>query len=354
MKIKTILGILKEFRYLQSILKHYSDSLVAGKYYLHDNFHTMALKDPEVMEKVQQNFRKSTTNSRVKSLIHAFNKIGFFFNRNRDSVGEYDAFYIANNYDEIRELKLFSFKNNRMLTVCTSQSSMEEQLHLYERLSNSYNMPAVKKYDRYTNALEVSMVQWRPFPGDEHALYAIVQSVMRFRIANKKLHSCSGKDLIAFSYNNGEMNELLGSLVKKIDKNILDLQIPLCLQHGDLSKENLIYGEAEGKCAFWWIDWEHVGERVFFYDFFFYIINAAYYGDKTAYECYMGEKCNVILEEFFELFGLIFDKAKKRDYFLLFTVVFFKERLCEKGELQGLKAYIDFLDGEERNSVGED
>ena len=44
----------------------------------------------------------------------------------------------------------------------------------------------------------------------------------------------------------------------------------------------------EGKRDFWWIDWEHAGERIFFYDYFFYILHSALYFGREPFEAYLG------------------------------------------------------------------
>ena len=124
---------------------------------------------------------------------------------------------------------------------------------------------------------------------------------------------------------------------------MMDIAIPLSLQHGDLSKDNLLYGECDGKKDFWWIDWEHADERVFFYDYFFYITNSAIYYDTLAYEHYMSGEADEDLKCFFDHFGLKYTPERKKDYFLIFSVVFLKERVCDTGRLETLKTYCNFI-----------
>ena len=210
-------------------------------------------------------------------------------------------------------------------------------------LGQAYQMPCVKANERYKNSLEVSLIDLKPIPSDKAALDSIAYATAKFS-SGKKLQSASVGELISFAYENEEMNLMLEKIVKSIDRSLLDISIPLCMQHGDLSKDNLIYGESEGKTAFWWIDWEHAGERVFFYDYFFYIINSGLYYDTKSYECYMSGECDSALGDFFSQFGLVFDPDKRKDYFMIFAVIFLKERVCDKGSVTALKQYLDFIE----------
>ena len=125
------------------------------------------------------------------------------------------------------------------------------------------------------------------------------------------------------------------------------MRIPICVQHGDLSKENLIFGECEGKLDFWWIDWEHIGERAFFYDYFFYIINSSLYYDMNAYKSYISGEADDSLRKMFAHFALEFNSEDRFNYFLLFTIPFLKERVCSKGGLPVLKTYYNLIEAME-------
>ena len=82
---------------------------------------------------------------------------------------------------------------------------------------------------------------------------------------------------------------------------------------------------------------------LFFYDYFFYIINSAFYGDLGAYSTYINGENDDALQRWFEYFGLSFDPESRFDYFLIFAVVFLKERVCDKGNLNALKKYFELI-----------
>ncbi len=343
MRIKSVLHILREIQYMKSVMKQYGDRLSQGKYFLFNGFRAMALNEPTTLEQAGPYFDKPGKNARMAKIAAKLNNFGYYSNRNKKSTSEYEAVYTANNYDKKREVKLFSFRNKKILTICTSADEAEKQIQQYEQWGRIYRMPAVQKSDSYPNSFEISMVTLEEFPGDDLALHTISESTMKFRLLEDELDCKKVNDLIKYSYEDEEMNALLGDLTVQIDARLLELEIPVCLQHGDLSKDNLIYGESDGKTAFWWIDWEHAGERIFFYDYFFYIINSALYYDTCAYDYYMNGGADEELKNFFAHFGLAFDSKKRRDYFLIFAVIFLKERVCAYGRVEALRMYCEFI-----------
>jgi len=344
MKIRSAWNILREIRYMRSVIKCYSDRLAAGKYIVLDGFRAMALNDEETLRCARYYFTKPGVNHRMASIAARLNKSGYYVNKNKKSNAEYEAVYTANNYDKDREIKLFSFKRNKILTVCTSSNEMEKQIAQYESFGSAYSMPGVKKSESYPNSFEISMIALETFPGDYAALHTISRSTVGFNPEPDGLKREKAEALIKHSYDSEEIISLLNTLSSQIDESVLKLEIPLCIQHGDLSKDNLLYGNVDGKSDFWWIDWEHAGERAFFYDYFFYIINSALYYDTKSYDLYMSGGVDENLKNFFLHFGLTFEPEKRRDYFILFAIVFLKERVCDFGRVAALKTYCEFIE----------
>lgn len=341
-RLKKLHSIMKKICYLNSVIKCYDDSLVQGKYYLFDNFRSMSVESEK--EQASIYFGRTESSKNMSSITKKLNQIGYFKNRNKKTTAEYEAFYSANNFDKVREVKLFSFRRRKILTICTSPSEAEKQILEQSNFSCAYNMPMVEKKERYSNSFEISMVDIKPIPGDADALKTILDCTVRYNISPENLEKSSVKKLVDFSYDNQELNLLLGSISQRISSSVLNCEIPLCMQHGDLSKDNLIYGESDGTTGFWWIDWEHADNRMFLYDFFFYIINSAVYYDTKAFECYMRGELDEALRKYFEHFHLEFIPSDRKDWLLIFMIDFLKERVCEFGRVEALKMYCNFID----------
>lgn len=345
MKIITILQKLKQIRYMRKTLKQYSDSLVRGNYLLLDNFRSLSLNMDEAKSQAKRYFCNTEPYQKDVVLARWLNKMRFFRNPNKKTTAEYEAVYTANNFDKVREVKLFSFSENKVLVICTDAWECDKQLAWYDKYSCAYNMPKVEKKERYKNAFEISMINVTEIPSEASALEAILRSCMNYNQTPSGLKRISAKELTSFSYHDQEIQLLLQRLYDKIEPSCLELELPLCMQHGDLSKENLMYGDADGKTGYWWIDWEHIEDRVFFYDFFFYILNSAMYHDDDTLNCYLNGEADVVLKEAFSYFGLNYIPEKKTDYLLIFAIIFLKERVCEKGNVGALKKYVNLILG---------
>jgi len=343
-KIKNLKLILREIRYFKNLIKKYGIILKKGKYRLFPSRRAVVLENKYSIEKATPYFSKNIKKYKLLIFIELLNKLGYFRNANRNSYEEYEAIYSANNFDKVRELKFFSFERKEILTICTSRDKFLKQLSEYEQLNGCFNMPKLINNEKYDNSFIISMVNLLPRPDEQETLKEIICCTTKFnnekKITNKKKNI---SDIMTFNYNE-DINAILLELSNFISKENSSLEIETCMTHGDLSRDNLIYGNSCDKEGFWWIDWEHKGERVFFYDFFFYILNMAFcYSDKTALNLYLIGQCDECLSNFFMQFGLCYDIKYRRDYFIIYTIEFLKERVCETNNIIALKEYFDFI-----------
>ena len=82
MRIQTVLSVLKEIKYLKSVIKNYGDSLKCGKYYLFEGFRAMSLDNKTSREKAFSYFNKPVNDRVKKKLSHILNKTLYFTNKN--------------------------------------------------------------------------------------------------------------------------------------------------------------------------------------------------------------------------------------------------------------------------------
>ena len=344
MGLKTLKTVRGEFKYLKSVIKKYGDSLIPGKYVVFPNRRALSLNDVDSLSNSERYFNRNKSIGKLIYFVNFVNNINYFKNKNKKSSGSYEAVYTANNHDEVREVKLFSFKDKKILTICTDEGSYNAQISQYSDLGRGYNMPKVEPSNKYENSFEIDMVSLENRPGERYALENITQSGAKYFPLDNRVKRVSVKDTISFDYSQ-EINEILSGIVAKINPGILNDEFVWCTQHGDLSRDNLIYGESNGKRDFWWIDWEHVGSRLFFYDYFFYILNTAvYFKDLEAFNAYMSGECDADLKRFFEAYGMTFKEENRVDYFMIFAVSFLKERVCEDNRVGALKMYCNFIE----------
>ncbi len=313
-----------------------------GTYVLLPCMRALVLDSSEALSEAEVYFGNKAGQVKFKPFISFVNRIKYF--RNKKGDGKYSAIYVANNNDKNREIKLFSFETKKILTVCTSVEERNKQIEQYKKFSCSYTMPKVESSNVAMSAFEISMVELMPRPKEIFALSTIIKCAISFSEVQDCKDTVPLKDAIKFDDSDLKTRSLLSQLLARIHQSVLDLTVPVCIQHGDLSEDNLIYGSSEGKVDYWWIDWEHAKERVFFYDFFFYMLNAAFCShDVEPLHLYLQGECDSLLKEYFAYFHLPFEREKRKDYFFVGAILFLKERVCELGNLQTLKSYCDFL-----------
>lgn len=335
--------LLREFSYLKKTLHRYGDSLLPGRYHLFRTMRALCHAGEESMQAARPYFDKNKNAAgKLTGLVDRMNRTGYFTNRNRRTSGEYEAIYTANNYDRVREVKLFSFRRGKILTIPVSREARDAALREYQTLSPIYPMPAVRACDKYENAYEISMVSLRPRPAEPAALARIAQTAAKACSEAKK--SITVAEICKYAYG-AEMDGLLAPITAVVRAAFAeDMSVALSPQHGDLSRDNLLYGEADGETDFYFIDWEHLSDRLFFYDYFFYILHtAAILGDLSPLDAYLSGACDGQLSALFSAFGLPFDGEKRCAWLLLFSLAFLRERVCDRGSLDALRKYCDFI-----------
>ena len=341
MGIRTYIHHVKQLYFLKKTIKKYRPHMKNGTYVLFPSMRALAACDGNSLEAAKKYFIHHTK-TRENRLVNFVNKHSLF--KVKKSNGKFEAIYVANNHNKKREVKLFSFQRKKILTVCVSEEDNEKQLQEYELLHKAYGMPAVTQSSLFPCSHEIAMISLSDRPTEEQAIAAITAANERFNPDTSVLAKASKEDLLSFAYENEEMNALLTKIKEQIKVECLDVTFPLCLQHGDLSQDNLMYGTADETTGFFWIDWEHKRDRIFFYDLFFYMLNSAFCSEiSEPLDSYLRGDCDGLLKKHFAYFGLSYDSEKRKDYFLLFAIVFCKERLCPFQRTAALQQYVDFL-----------
>ena len=345
MNFKGIRRTVHELLYFKKIIKQYGAQLLPGNYYLFPSMRAIAADNPDSMECAKLYFEKKKAASKATALITKLNQSSFYHNRQKSDLEKYEAVYVANNYDKVREIKLFSFQRKQILTICTSAQICRQQLEEFQQLHSYFSMPGLAAQPDNERGYTISMVSLLPRPEEKQALENIATCCSAYHVAHPaQTNSLPVCHILDFSYDDPTLVQPLADLANRINNTAKQLQIPLCLQHGDLSRDNLIYGNCDEKDDFWWIDWEHARPRLFFYDYFFYILNTAvYFKDTTALQNYLQGDYDRHLSEFFEKFSMDYDPHLRKDYFLIFAVVFLKERVGDRGNARAMKMYCDFI-----------
>ena len=333
MKIVTLFRLFKKYRFYNGIFKNCKNELKNGKYFMYPDMRTICLKSDVPF---YDEFFKKNSDAGGVSLNRLFNVCGGRVGK-RHKDKHYSALYIANNNDPKREVKLFDRDNGLVKIVCVDRTSFQNALALRGKLGNSFDLvPLVESFEESNTIIE-KMVFASKRPEESVALRTIADSVSRQPVRNKVRVS----EIIEKTGKWYSQYPELETVVERVGV-LKDCEIATCVQHGDLSSDNLIFGRVDKNEGFYWIDWEHVGERPFFYDYYFYILNSAIqHGNTQPYEAYLRDPS--MTAALFDSFECAYDDELQEAWFLLFFLVFFSERLLPVGSAAAFRKYYDFI-----------
>lgn len=341
MKIVSLFRFLFHLSYVKRQFKRCKNHLAPGRYILLPCMRAFSMDEREVLDFAEKYFSEKN-HSRIKlAIVSVLNRVGAFTNKKRE--GKYQALYIANNYDKVREIKLFSFCEKKILTICTSSASFEKQMDQFKRLSATYNMPSAMLSPDCENSYEIDMIEFLPRPNALSALRDIVNAHKRTS-ATGEAGSASFSRILDAAKNNIEYLSIVRAVAEKLSPSSVDTVFPFRIQHGDLSQDNLFYGSCKGEEGYWWIDWEHENLRLFFYDFYFYIVNSAYCThDPEPLHVYLRGECDDMLTEWFALNSVQYCDNRRAEYLWVFFLSFLNERIHT---IDAAQKYFSFLETE--------
>lgn len=341
MKIVSLFRFLFHLSYVKRQFKRCKNHLAPGRYVLLPCMRAFSMDERGVLDFAEKYFPEKN-HSRIKlAIVSILNRVGVFTNKKWG--GKYQALYIANNYDKVREMKLFSFWEKKILTICASSTSFEKELDQFERLSATYNMPSVVPSLNCENSYEIDMIELLPKPNALSALRNIADAHKGTAVVEES-ESATFAQILDVAKNNTVYVSIAHAVAEKLSPNSLDAVFPFRIQHGDLSQDNLFYGSCKGEEGYWWIDWEHEDLRLFFYDFYFYILNSAYCShDLSPLHTYLRGECDDTLAEWFSLVGMRYCDKQREEYLWVYFLSFLNERVHA---IDVAQKYFSFLETE--------
>lgn len=349
MTIKGLMFRLEQIRYIQRVFRRMSRYLDIGGYCLQNNMRSLVRKkDKKVYSRYFRDEPKEGIWGLMIKILNAFN----FFCIKKDAsvkLGTYGALYIANNNDCVREIKLLDAVNGNVKVFFTDIHTKTDYIELYNELSGMFRMPKIRSNEHTDdNSLVISLIRKEEGFSDLDAIRSICSAHIHQleRISRLNLQHI---EKIEPNLNADDVSCESKSLVERIkmymSKEVFQERYIFCLQHGDLSADNLMYGEVDKEVDYWWIDWEHVGNRVFFYDVYFYILNNAV-ADKNYIptQNFLSGLYDDELERLFSAAGHKYLRNKRKEYFIRFAIDFINERLSAERIKGAVEQYSNYFD----------
>ncbi len=229
--------------------------------------------------------------------------------------------------------RIFDIKNNKVLTIFTDRKDYQAVLATYHNFKDYFSMPNILWIDDERQLIIEELILFHPTSfwsekDHDNVLDTVFERYLEyFRYCEKS------QTFTTFSTNDIEFSlieeEELLFIKEEISKEILDFKIPFVMIHGDLWTSNILL-EKSDDYEMKLIDWEYSKELLFFYDFFtliwleFYMNNNQYYFKK-----YINGEYDHFFTEIFSVFELSFKPTYRFEYFHLFFLYFYKERLIK-------------------------
>ena len=331
MRIKTLSLYLKKLKEIKYFFKNNSFRLKPGKYIVGFNYrflcHQSYIKNCP--------FPNNRINSFTSTIVKIVNFFGYYRCRSNKSHGNYSAIYFANNNFVEKEIKIFNFDIKKILVLCTTKEEKEKQISFYENNKDRLCLP--KCVDGGGKSIITDYIEKIELKDFINPIYAIIESTIKW---------CDYSEVR--SINSLQSNIISPKALLKLKSS--NVEFPFCDQHGDLSSDNLIYGKIDDKTGFWWIDWEHFGKRIFFYDLFFYIMNQAISFKNIGFtNNYLSGVYDEHLCKLFNSFGLKYNTSRKKEYFLYFFILFENERLNTISSNKIIEMYRKYVYNFENN-----
>jgi hypothetical protein len=239
--------------------------------------------------------------------------------------------------------KIFDLSRNQVLSIFTNKDDFCSVINNYENFKEYFPMPPIMRADEEELLIIEELIlfeQNHTWIKDDYS-YLMMDIFKRYYdyftvCTDKGIDSYnSPRDLLDFLTNRSEINFIRNY----INPELFDMKFPWLRLHGDLWTSNTLLVKAEKKYVFY-IDWEYSREFIFFYDFFnlmwleVYVNNNHFFIEKYAIGDY-----DYYLKRIFPLFNMTFNDKFRLDYFGIFFLNFFNERVAHLDKIDK----IDFL-----------
>ncbi len=234
---------------------------------------------------------------------------------------------------------LFSGENffNGQLIIISSARRTIRFVNIDEKklLTKYSNKETMEKYNNNRSLWHEHFSTVPLYEVNYDLLYTIEKYIIKKFCSAKKKFNFIIHDYIKKSYNldfyieNKRLNEkekeyILQSCRKiSIEKDgLMAIKIiessdyKKCITHGDISTNNIIY---DGK-EFYYIDFENISKRIFFYDILGYLCKAKINDNCSAIENYLRGKYDSEFKKFFSKYGVDFCEDYRRAYIVVFAL----------------------------------
>lgn len=289
---------------------------------------------------------KAIENKIFRSLIYFFSGLKLFVktnNKTKDSFQLNGTFLLMSNKQKGEEnyggYKIFDFYNKKILTRHVSQSNYYKNIKNYKTFNSHFRIPSITHYCSANYVTMEEMVDFIPrnklkernFDKIVDYIFNSYCDYFEMRVKASQYNTAKAADFLTdYQLNlNSDAVFITNKLKKYIERNSLNRNIPILLQHGDLSLSNILLAKNK-KCYI--IDWEHANSYSFLYDIMWAWQNEAINRNNYYFlkEYYSG-KYDKNLQRIFNIFNLSYDDNLRHVYLNIVIAELLYKRIYTQG-----------------------
>lgn len=246
--------------------------------------------------------------------------------------------------------KIFDLSHNKVLSIFSNEQAYRSTIETYDYFNEYFPMPSILwKNDRRLLIME-ELVHFQPMNTwmKEDYMYVMNDVFKRNReyIKNNK-NSIHFYRTPSETLNSLKKNHEIRFIWDKIHSDLLPLNIPYTKLHGDMWTSNCLFIKGDNH-QIKYIDWEYSNTLIFFYDIFNMMWLEVYMNNNDIYiEKYVKGDYDDEFIKLFSLFDLTFEEKFRLDYFNIYFLNFFQERLIyfdSEAKLAYLNQYKKLLE----------
>lgn len=246
-----------------------------------------------------------------------------------------------------KSFKIFDFENKKILFRFIDKEEYDNKIINYEYFKNIYPTPnIISKFEDELVIIE-EFIEFKIsnlWTEDDYNRVLddfMDKTINYFLNIDKDAYSLQSiKDLVTKLPDN---DILINYIWGNIDDKIKEMEFPFLKLQGDLLKNNVLIDNDGIK----YIDFEHSGELIFYFDLINFIwMEFRHRKDTRFIENFIKGKYDNYMKTIFNLFDLDYMIEKKLDYINIFILVMYKQkdwRLIENEENQNFKLYKSFI-----------
>ncbi|RNF39620.1 phosphotransferase [Planococcus salinus] len=320
--------------------------LAPGKYVLDQNLKYIYRNDLDTKEFVNnvilKNNYKLNSSFSIKSIYKSF-----FVPRKNIVKGEVidksfmgTVYLLSNDLTEEKDVKIFDINTKEVLSICVERKALQKKINNYNYFSKYFRIPRVISYNLSEKICFEQLIiskpknEWTELDYNKvisNIFQTYAQYYFQYAENNTVVYTCM-RDKLTQIRNDGILKSLGDMLDLNISAELINSNLPLVNQHGDLWLYNILLSNNKENDIYF-IDWEHSGEFIFLYDLFWWMQNEAVYNNDISYlRNYLDGKYDSEIIELFKAFNMIFDQTNRLEYFNIFMIEMLFNRVLSSNE----------------------